>query len=159
MASFLVSCKTYCGQFSTCLELINIRLGSAGLALIPLLTLSLFPNYHTENDELTGKEVEVKPFPSRKKFFICLASTTLAVLFAFVSALWQHTSSATAATLLQFSAFPLIKASVGTVGTVLAWLAFGLWLVACLMTLVAVISLAVLDKLTDDDYSSSVTEA
>ncbi|KAF2177490.1 hypothetical protein K469DRAFT_644307 [Zopfia rhizophila CBS 207.26] len=135
----------------------GLLLGSAGLALISLLILSLFPNYHTETDELTGEEVEVKPFPSRKKCFMCLASTTLAVLFTFVSALWQHTSSATAATLLQFAAFPLIKASVGTIGTVLAWLAFGLWLVACSMTLLAIISYAVLDKLTDDDDSSSVS--
>jgi hypothetical protein len=99
----------------------------------------------------TGSDVDVKPFPSRVVLMACLACTGLASLFAFTSALWQHTAAATAATVLETSAVSLIKGGVGTVGTALAWLVFGIWIIAFIATLVMWLSILILDRLTDDD--------
>ena len=78
----------------------------------------------------------------------------LAVLFMFTSALWQHTSVATAATILETSAAPLIKATVGGVGTTLIWLVFGLWLGAFAMVVAMAIPIIVLDIKDSEDYKS-----
>lgn len=79
------------------------------------------------------------------------AICALAVLFTFVSALWQHTASATAATLLEHSTVSLVKGDVGSVGVALAWLVFGLWMVVFLGIFIMIRSIKILDRLTDDD--------
>ena len=78
----------------------------------------------------------------------CLASSSLAMLFTFASALWQHTSSATAATVLEATAGSVIRGNVGSVATVLAWLTFGLWFIVFMMVVVMLLSIAILDRLT-----------
>lgn len=127
------------------------RLGSVGLALLALILFNTFPGWHEERDITTGSDIDVKPFPSRPVLMACLACTGLASLFTFTSALWQHTAAATAATVLETSAVSLIKGSVGSVGTVLAWLIFGIWIITFIATLVMYLSVLLLARLTDDD--------
>ncbi|KAF2257096.1 hypothetical protein BU26DRAFT_513806 [Trematosphaeria pertusa] len=60
----------------------------------------------------------------------------LGTLFKFTSALWQHTASAIATTVLEASAVSIVRGSVGTVATVLAWFVVGLWILAFVMLLI-----------------------
>lgn len=129
--------------------LICARIGSAALAFISIVLFNTFPGWHEERDEATGSDVDVKPFPSRPVLVACLACTVIGALFTFTSALWQHTASATAATILETSAVSIIKANVGSVGTALAWLIFGIWLIVFLATFVMWLSIRILDRLTD----------
>lgn len=130
---------------------ISSRLGSVGLGLIALMLFYTFPGWHAERDEETGSEVDVKPFPNRKVTEICCACTGLGTLFTFTSALWQHTASATAATILETSAISIVKAGVGGTATALAWLTFSLWLSIFIGTAVMILSITLLDRLTDND--------
>ncbi|KAF2281399.1 uncharacterized protein EI97DRAFT_491324 [Westerdykella ornata] len=126
-------------------------IGSAGLGVLVFWLFATFPGWHEEKDTATGSEVLVKPFPSRTVMVACVAFTGLGSLFSFTAALWQHTASATAATLLETSTAGMARAGVGASGVALAWLIFGLWLVAAIASLVMHLSIAILDRLVEDD--------
>jgi hypothetical protein len=99
---------------------------------------------------VTGSDVDVKPFPNRTIVAVCIAIAGLATLFTFTSALWQHTASATAASLLETSTVGVVKADIGSAGTALSWLVFALWAIVALCMIVLWSSIKILDTLTDD---------
>jgi Ca2+ regulator and membrane fusion protein Fig1 len=112
---------------------IFFRFGSIGLACIIFCLLSTFPGWHTEEDEYTGSEIDIKPFPNRPILVTCLGLSTIATLFSLVSALWQHTSAASAATIIEVSTLGAVKVQIGAVSTVLVWLAFVLFTIVAMV--------------------------
>lgn len=66
-----------------------------------------------------------------------------------VSVLWQHTASVAAATVSQDLGNGSIKSGVGTASMVLGWFGFVLLIIVTIGLLVMILSIIVLDKLTD----------
>lgn len=101
-------------------------------------------------DDDDDSERDVKPFPSRPVSQAVCGLTCLASLFGLVSALWQHTSAASAASLIRFTMYGHVKARVGGLAAALAWLGF------LFQTLVAgglgiiIYSVRRLDRMIDD---------
>lgn len=114
------------------------------------LILSTFPSWKTEVDSETGSEVDIKPFPRRKVQSAGFLVTILSVLFCLLAALWQHTSAATAATVIEVSTSESVQASTGAIGAVLAWLGVLFAFLAALGGVVAQISRVRLDYLLED---------
>jgi Ca2+ regulator and membrane fusion protein Fig1 len=71
------------------------------------------------------------------------------MLFTFVSALWQHTSAASAAATMEVSGFGAIQAHIGSASAALVWLAMGLFAAAFLMVVFILVRMAVLQGLAD----------
>jgi len=71
------------------------------------------------------------------------------MLFAFVSAVWQHTSTATASTLIRVSAFGLLQAKTGPIATAMVWINLSLLLLATLMMVIMILSLKAMDGILD----------
>lgn len=102
---------------------------SAILTFTSICILLAFPGWRVD-DEIGA---EVKPIPSLPLVQILMAITLLADMFSIVSALWQHTSAATAATIVEASTLGFVRASIGTRAVVLAWLHSVFLLLATLM--------------------------
>ncbi|KAF2121796.1 Ca2+ regulator and membrane fusion protein Fig1-domain-containing protein [Lophiotrema nucula] len=120
------------------------------LAFFTFILLATFPGWHEERDRLTGSDVEVKPFPSRPVSQIALALIFIASIFVLVSVLWQHTASVAAATIAQDLGNGSVKSGVGTSAMVLGWFGFVLLIIVTIGLLVMILSIIVLDRLTDD---------
>lgn len=120
------------------------------LAFITFILLATFPGWHEEHD-LHGSEVDVKPFPSRPVSQVALALIFIASIFVLVSVLWQHTASVAAATIAQDLGNGSVKSGVGTSAMVLGWFGFVLLIIVTIGLLVMILSIIVLDRLTDND--------
>ncbi|EME40054.1 hypothetical protein DOTSEDRAFT_116176, partial [Dothistroma septosporum NZE10] len=123
--------------------------GIASLALC-WAGLATTPGWHEEHDEQTGSTIDVKPFPSRPVSHICLLLSLLSTVFFLVSALWQHISAATCASLVASVTEDRLQGSVGGVSAALCWMAFALAALLFAGVLVVILSLRLLDKLTDE---------
>lgn len=119
-------------------------------AFVTFILLATFPGWHEEPDPRTGSEVDVKPFPSRPVSQAALALIFIASIFVLVSVLWQHTASVAAAQIAQDLGNGSVKSGVGTTAMVLGWFGFGLFVVVTIGLLVMILSIQLLDKLTDD---------
>lgn len=111
--------------------------------------LATFPGWHEETDE-NGSERDVKPFPSRPLSRIALAALTLASLLALVSMMWQHTASVAAATTAQDMAYGEVKTHVGAIAMALGWIGLAFLAIPAIGLLVMILSITLLDRLTDD---------
>ena len=120
------------------------------LAFFTFILLATFPGWHYEHDEITGDDVDVKPFPSRPVCQVALALIFVASVFVLVSVLWQHTASVAAATIVQDLGNGSVKSGVGTSAMVLGWFGFVLLIIVTIGLLVMILSIIVLDRLTDD---------
>ena len=118
------------------------------LTFICFLLLSTFPGWHNEVDE-TGSEREVKPFPSRAVSQVALATIFIASVFVLVSVMWQHTAAVAASQVALDLGNGSVKSGVGTSAMVLGWFGFGLLVVVTLGLLVMILSIQLLDRLTD----------
>jgi len=118
------------------------------LAFVTFILLATFPGWHEERDE-HGSDVDVKPFPSRPVSQVALALIFIASIFVLVSVLWQHTASVAAATVAQDLGNGSVRSGVGTSAMVLGWFGFVLLIIVTIGLLVMIVSIAVLDKLTD----------
>lgn len=67
-----------------------------------------------------------------------------------VSVLWQHTSSVAAAQVAQDFGNGSVKSGVGTAAMVLGWFGFSLLIIVTIGLLVMILSIHLLDRLTDD---------
>jgi hypothetical protein len=132
-------------------SLILLSLGSIGLAIFSFVVFGTFPGWHREKDSRTGDDVDLKPYPNELKALCCVASTLLGAFFTLLSALWQHTASATTATILRASAVSVVKANVGSAGVALAWFVVVVWISVFLASLVIHLELLLLNRLTDDE--------
>ncbi|KAI4734492.1 membrane fusion mating protein FIG1 [Aureobasidium sp. EXF-12298] len=120
------------------------------LAFLCFLLLASFPGWHEERDRATGSEVDVKPFPSRPVSQTALALIFIASVFVLVSVLWQHTASVAAAQVAQDMGNGSIKSGVGTSAMVLGWFSFALLLIVTIGLLVMILSIHLLERLTDE---------
>lgn len=120
------------------------------LAFFTFILLATFPGWHEERDRETGSDVDVKPFPSRPVSQVALALIFISSIFVLVSVLWQHTASVAAATIAQDLGNGAVKAGVGTSAMVLGWFSFVLLIIVTIGLLVMILSIIVLDRLTDD---------
>ncbi|KAF2261006.1 membrane fusion mating protein FIG1 [Lojkania enalia] len=120
------------------------------LAFFTFILLATFPGWHEERDRVTGSDVEVKPFPSRPVSQVALALIFISSIFVLVSVLWQHTASVAAATVAQDLGNGSVKSGVGTSAMVLGWFGFALLIIVTIGLLVMILSIIVLDRLTDD---------
>ncbi|KAF2176391.1 membrane fusion mating protein FIG1 [Zopfia rhizophila CBS 207.26] len=121
------------------------------LAFFTFILLATFPGWHEEKDFRTGSDVDVKPFPSRPVSQVALALIFIASIFVLVSVLWQHTASVAAATIAQDLGNGSVKSGVGTSAMVLGWFGFVLLIIVTIGLLVMILSIIVLDRLTDND--------
>ena len=119
------------------------------LAFLTFLLLATFPGWHTTSSS-DGSEHEVKPFPSRAVSQVALATIFVASVFVLVSVMWQHTASVAASTIAQDLGNGSVKSGVGTTAMILGWFAFGLLVVVTLGLLVMILSIQLLDRLTDE---------
>ena len=92
----------------------------------------------------------MKPFPSRPVSQIALALIFISSIFVLVSVLWQHTASVAASTVAQDLGNGSVKSGVGTAAMVLGWFAFVLLIIVTIGLLVMILSIHLLDKLTDE---------
>jgi len=118
-------------------------------AFLTFLLLATFPGWHEEIDA-TGSDREVKPFPSRPVSQVALALIFIASVFTLVSVLWQHTASVAASTVAQDLGNGSVKSGVGTTAMILGWFGFGLLVVVTIGLLVMILSISLLDRLTDE---------
>lgn len=127
-------------------------IAAIALALIAFCLLLTFPGWHTETDDDDDNcsEREVKPFPSRQVSEIALAASTFASMFALVSMMWQHTASVAAATTAQDLGYGTVKSEIGTAALALGWLGFALMVLTTISLLVMILSIRILDLLTDE---------
>lgn len=120
-------------------------------AFICFILLATFPGWHAETDSRTGSDVDVKPFPSRAVSQVALALIFIASIFVLVSVLWQHTASVAAAQIARDLGNGSVRSGVGTAAMILGWFGFGLLVVVTIGLLVMILSIHLLDKLTDAD--------
>ena len=113
------------------------------------LLLATFPGWHEEIDE-HGSDRDVKPFPSRAVSQVALALIFVASVFVLVSVLWQHTASVAASTIAQDLGNGSVKSGVGTAAMILGWFGFALLIIVTIGLLVMILSISLLDRLTDD---------
>ena len=64
--------------------------------------------------------------------------------------MWQHTAAVAASTVAQDLGNGSVKSGVGTAAMVLGWFAFGLLVVVTIGLLVMILSIRLLDQLTDE---------
>lgn len=119
------------------------------LAFLTFVLLATFPGWHTTTSS-DGSEHEVKPFPSRAVSQVALATIFIASVFVLVSVMWQHTAAVAASTIAQDFGNGSVRSGVGTAAMVLGWFGFGLLVVVTLGLLVMILSIQLLDRLTDE---------
>lgn len=93
----------------------------------------------------------MKPFPSRPVSQVALALIFVASVFVLVSVLWQHTASVAASTIAQDMGNGSVKSGVGTSAMILGWFGFGLLVVVTIGLLVMILSISLLNQLTDEE--------
>ncbi|KKK24307.1 hypothetical protein P175DRAFT_0535807 [Aspergillus ochraceoroseus IBT 24754] len=119
------------------------------LSFFCFILLATFPGWHEHLDP-EGSEVEIKAFPSRPVSQVALALIFVASVFVLVSVLWQHTASVAASTIAQDLGNGSVKSGVGTSAMVLGWFAFALMVIVTIGLLLMILSLRLLNQLTDD---------
>jgi hypothetical protein len=82
---------------------------------------------------------------------VALALIFIASIFILVSVLWQHTASVAASQVAQDFGNGSVKSGVGTGTMVLGWFSFALFIIVTTSLIVMILSIQLLDKLTDDD--------
>lgn len=87
--------------------------------------------------------------PSRPVSQIGLALIFVASIFVLVSVLWQHTASVAASTIAQDLGNGSVKSGVGSSAMILGWFGFALFIIVSIGLLVMILSISILDKLTD----------
>lgn len=120
------------------------------LAFITFLLLATFPGWHEERDARTGSDVDVKPFPSRPVTQIALALIFISSVFVLITVLWQHVAAVSASQITQDFANGSVASGVGVTALVLGWFGFALLAIVTVGLVVMVLSIHLLDRLTDD---------
>ena len=118
-----------------------------GLAFVGLAT---FPGWVKEYDATTGSDIDIKPFPSRPVSQAIAFGLLMASLLVLVSCLWQHVAAASVVSTVSSMSQGRLVGHVGAVAAVLVWLSLAVMVGALLGLLVLIISIHLLDLLTDD---------
>jgi hypothetical protein len=120
------------------------------LAFVSFVLLATFPGWQEERDERTGSMVDVKPFPSRPVSRVALTCSFVASMLLLISSLWQHVGSVGAATMAETAFYGNVHTAIGAQAVLMAWASFTLVSVAALGLTVMVLSIIILDRLTDN---------
>ncbi|PSN65956.1 hypothetical protein BS50DRAFT_554048 [Corynespora cassiicola Philippines] len=120
------------------------------LGFLACLLLATFPGWHKERDE-TGSDINVKPFPSRNALQLALSCLFVASVCGLIASLWQHIGSVGAAAMAESANYGNVKSEIGAGAMAMSWIAFALLMVACIGVLVMMLSIIVLDHLTDNN--------
>lgn len=120
------------------------------LAFASVILLSTFPGWHQERDERTGSEVDVKPFPSRPVSQVALTCSFVAAVLLLVSGLWQHVGSVGAAAMADIVYKGNVDTHIGALAVSMAWISFTVTAIVGIGLLVMILSIIVLDRLTDE---------
>ncbi|KAF2864172.1 membrane fusion mating protein FIG1 [Piedraia hortae CBS 480.64] len=118
------------------------------LAFVTLLLLATFPGWHEERDAY-GKDIDIKPFPSRAVSQVALALIFISSIFVLVSVLWQHTASVAAAQVAQDFGNGVVRSGVGTAAMVLGWFGFTLLLIVTIGLLSMILSISMVRRLAE----------
>lgn len=124
------------------------------LAFFAVLLFATFPGWHYEQDEFTGSDVDVKPFPSKSVTQVCLVLSVVAAMTILVMSLWQHTAAVAAKSTMLAGSYGNVKAEIGTAAIVLSWISCALLFAATIGVWVMRTSMSILDRLTGDEGSS-----
>ncbi|KAK2798188.1 hypothetical protein FQN51_007874 [Onygenales sp. PD_10] len=122
---------------------------SIPFAFICSLLLGTFPGWHEEIDE-DGNEREVKPFPSKPISQLATILAGIGSVLTLVSAFWQHISSSGGVTMSEGLYYGAVKGHIGTVAMVLGWGSFLAAAIVCLGLIIMILSISLLDRLTDE---------
>ncbi|KAI5776857.1 Ca2+ regulator and membrane fusion protein Fig1-domain-containing protein [Geopyxis carbonaria] len=115
------------------------------LATVVLLLLATFPGYEEEYPDGPS----VRRLPSRAVSQISLAIIFVAAIFVLVSVLWQHTASVAAATIAENLGNGSVETGVGVTAMILGWFGFALLIIVTIGLLVMILSMHLVEKLTD----------
>jgi hypothetical protein len=118
-----------------------------GLAFAGFAT---FPRWHEERDPRTGSDIDVKGFPSRSLSEAITFLLALASLLLLVSALWQHVATASIVSTVSSMSQRKLVGHVGAAAAVLVWLSLTLVIVTFIATVIMILSVRLLDRLTDE---------
>ena len=140
----------WAGHFKSDVVFSGLIFGAIALSALAFMGLATFPGWHEEHNHETGSDINIKPFPSRPVsqgvlFLLCAAS-----LFLGTSALWQHVAAASAASMIDSGSQGFLSGHVGPAAAGLVWLTLALVGVAAIAILVMVMSIRLLDRLTDE---------
>lgn len=127
---------------------------SVVLSCLAMLLLATFPGWHEETDETTGSLVDVKPFPSRPVSQVALLFSFISSVLMLVTSLWQHVGCVGAATLAESAYYNNIKAEVGSGAMIMVWGSFTLTIVTMISLVAMIISIVILDRLSDESTVS-----
>ncbi|CAO2647263.1 Nn.00g081850.m01.CDS01 [Neocucurbitaria sp. VM-36] len=111
--------------------------------------LATFPSWDTDNLR-TGSDVDIKPFPSRPVSQVALAQAFVAAVLLLIASLWQHVGAVGSAAMAETANYGNVESSIGTVAMVMAWAGFTIEMCVTIGLLVMILSIIVLDRLTDD---------
>ncbi|KAK3389955.1 Ca2+ regulator and membrane fusion protein Fig1-domain-containing protein [Podospora didyma] len=117
-------------------------------ALFCIALMATFPGWHQEEDD-EGSEREVKPFPSESVSRLACASSMVSAALAFVSAFWQHLSSAAAGTMVGGLTYGAATAHTGVSAIVLGWMGTSLILLVVAGLVLMILSFKVLRQIMD----------
>jgi hypothetical protein len=121
------------------------------LALISTVLLATFPGWHEERDERTGSDIDVRPFPSRAVSQVALTASFVAAVELLIGGLWQHVGSVGAAAMADSANYGNVRTDIGVGAMTMAWVGFAVETVVMVGLLVMILSIIVLDRLTDND--------
>jgi hypothetical protein len=121
------------------------------LAALSTALVATFPGWHEERDEHTGSDVDVKPFPSRPISQVALAASFVAAMQMLIASLWQHVGSVGAAAMAESANYGNVRTDIGVGAMAMAWVGFTVQVVVTIGLLVMIVSIAVLDRMTDND--------
>lgn len=122
---------------------------SVVLAFLSTLLLATFPGWHQEHDG-SGSDVDVKPFPSRPVSQVALSCSVVAALLSLVASIWQHVGSVGAAAMAETANYGNVKTNIGAGSMAMAWTGSSFMIVVAIGLWVMILSIIVLDRLTDD---------
>lgn len=125
-------------------------IASMFLSIIAIVTLLTFPGWRTiVNDD--GEELEMKPFPPRRRMHMSNAIVCAASIFSLISVLWLHVGAVAASATLDLVYNGAVDSGVGAVAMTLGWLSLSLQIWVCVMMRVMTISVDLLQNLKDED--------
>jgi hypothetical protein len=125
-------------------------IASVALLLLGFIGLATVPGWHTEIDERTGSEIDVKPFPSRDVIRPTAKVMDLGAFLLLVSAIWQHVAAASAASMISSAAQGQLTTHVGAGAVALVWVGFIMALIPAIGVEILITSISLLDELIDD---------
>lgn len=115
--------------------------------------LARFPGWSEEIDE-DGDQQMIHRFPSRSSLWVLCSVLVASSLLALISLLWQHTAAVAAATTTESFAYGFVKSGVGSAAIGLGWAVLGTSILALILAICLVVSVSMLNHLTDDDLGS-----